>query len=169
MNFSGLVAGTYRDGDEVLPIMLRPPSVQRHGINHLDDLQVFNSTTGKAIPIGQVTDGWQTAFEEPVIQRRNRMRTLTVSCEQLSGTAADLFKKLRPQIEAIQLPEGYTLEWGGEHEKSEDANKKLMANVPIAFAAMFLITVLLFNTLRHPLIIFLGCPWPSSACPPGCC
>ena len=86
------------------------------------------------------------------------MRTLTVSCEQLSGTAADLFKKLRPRIEALQLPEGYTLEWGGEHEKSEDANSKLMANVPLAFALMFLITVFLFNTLRHPLIIFLGLP-----------
>ncbi len=158
MNFSGLAAATYRDGDEVLPIMLRPPDAQRHGINHLNDLQVFNSTTGKAIPIGQVTDGWQTSFEEPVIQRRDRMRTLTVSCEQLSGTAADLFKKLQPQIEAIQLPEGYSLEWGGEHEKSEDANTKLMANVPIAFVAMFLITVFLFNTLRHPLIIFLGLP-----------
>ncbi len=33
-----------------------------------------------------------------------------------------------------------------------------MSKVPIAFAVMFLISVMLFNTLRHPIIIFLGLP-----------
>ncbi len=69
-----------------------------------------------------------------------------------------LFERLRPQIEAIDLPQGYTLEWGGEYERSSDANQKLMANVPLAFAMMFFISVMLFNSLRQPLIIFLGLP-----------
>lgn len=33
-----------------------------------------------------------------------------------------------------------------------------MAKVPLAFAIMFFISVMLFNTLRHPIIIFLGLP-----------
>ena len=35
---------------------------------------------------------------------------------------------------------------------------ELMAKVPLAFAIMFFISVMLFNTLRHPIIIFLGLP-----------
>ena len=33
-----------------------------------------------------------------------------------------------------------------------------MAKVPLAFAVMFFISVMLFNSLRHPIIIFLGLP-----------
>ncbi len=36
--------------------------------------------------------------------------------------------------------------------------EKLMAKVPLAFSIMFFISVMLFNSLRHPLIIFLGLP-----------
>jgi multidrug efflux pump subunit AcrB len=114
--------------------------------------------TGQALPIDQVTDGTETSWEEGTIHRRNRMRTITVSCKQRSGTADSLFRKLRAPIEAIPMPSGYKLEWGGEFEDAKEANEKLMANVPLAFMMMFLITVILFNTLRHPLIIFLALP-----------
>lgn len=158
MNFSGVNAGLYRDGDTLLPIVLRPPKAQRQGVSNLQDVQVWSEAAGKALPIGQVTDGSQTMWEDPIIRRLDRKRTLTVSCQQRTGTAMTLFEELRPQIEAIDLPPGYTLEWGGEYEKSTEANTKLMANVPIAFAVMFFISVMLFNSLRHPLIIFLGLP-----------
>jgi multidrug efflux pump subunit AcrB len=158
MNFSGLVSGVYRDGDDLLPIMLRPPEAQRKGIDNLDDVQVWSSVTGNSIPIEQVTDGVETVYENPAIHRLNRMRTLTVMCKQRTGTAADLFARLRPLIEAIELPPGYKLEWGGEYETSNDANEKVLANVPVAFAFMLLITVLLFNSFRQPIIIFLCLP-----------
>ncbi len=158
MNFSGVSAGLYRDGDTLLPIILRPTMDQRQGVSNLDDVQVWSSAAGKALPIGQVTDGSKTVWEDPIIRRLDRKRTLTVSCQQRTGTAMSLFAELRPQIEAIDLPPGYVLEWGGEYEKSGDANRKLMANVPLAFAIMFFISVMLFNSLRHPLIIFLGLP-----------
>jgi multidrug efflux pump subunit AcrB len=76
----------------------------------------------------------------------------------VTGTTDALFRQLRKPIENIELPDRYRLEWGGEHEEHIEANSKLMSNVPIAFTAMFLISVLLFNTLRHPIIIFLGLP-----------
>lgn len=158
MNFSGVSAGVYRDGDTLLPIMLRPPKEQRQGVGNLDDVQVWSTAVGKALPIGQVTEGSETVWENPIIRRLDRKRTLTVSCQQRTGTAMTLFAQLRPEIEAIDFPPGYTLEWGGEYEESGDANSKLMANVPLAFAIMFFISVMLFNSLRHPLIIFLGLP-----------
>ncbi|MGE4298050.1 MAG: efflux RND transporter permease subunit [Desulfovibrionaceae bacterium] len=158
MNFSGLRAGVYRDGDILLPIMLRPPKAQRKGVDNLDDVQVWSSAMGTSLPIGQVTQGVRTVWEDPVINRRNRMRTLTASCWPHTGTAMTVLGKLRPKIEAIPLPEGYRLEWGGEYENSRDATDMLMANVPLSFAVMFFISVALFNSIRQPVIIFLGLP-----------
>lgn len=157
MNFSGAAAGLFRQGDDLLPILLRPPLEQRQGIDNAVNLQV-RGAGHQTLAIGQVIDGIRTDWEDPVIHRLNRSRTLTVSCKQREGTADTLFRKLRGPIEAIPLPEGYHLEWGGEYENSTEANQKLMAKVPLAFTLMFLICVMLFNTLRHPIIVFLGLP-----------
>ncbi|MDY0362114.1 MAG: efflux RND transporter permease subunit [Desulforegulaceae bacterium] len=158
MNFSGISYGMYRQGDDLLPIILRPPYEQRQGIEKTDDIQIWNKSRHKWIPINQVTNGQNLEWELPVIHRLNRMRVLRISCKQINGTTDGLLRELREEVEAVKLPKGYTLEWGGEHEEQVDANKKLMSNVPIAFTAMFLISVLLFNTLRHPVIIFMGLP-----------
>jgi multidrug efflux pump subunit AcrB len=69
-----------------------------------------------------------------------------------------LFSRLRPQIEAIELPEDYELEWGGDYEDSANAQEPLMAAIPYFVVAMVLITIMLFNSLRQPLIIWLMVP-----------
>lgn len=158
MNFNGFVVGRYRHGDDLLPVILRPPLHQRDRIDYLEDVQVWNQTRKHWIPIQQVTDRLSTSWEDPVIHRLNRKRTLSVSCKQKTGTTDALFRQLKEPLRAITMPEGYTLEWGGEHEEQVEANSKLMSNVPIAFGCMFLVTVMLFNSLRYPLIIFLGLP-----------
>ena len=150
MTFSGATAGVYRHEDDLLPIVLRPPREQRVGIENVDNVLVWTDSRKQWIPIGQVTDGQSMQWETPVIYRLNRMRVLRVSCKQRTGTTDGLFRQLREPIESLELPEGYTLEWGGEHEEQVEANTKLMSNVPIAFMAMFLISVMLFNTIRHP-------------------
>lgn len=158
MNFSGGTAGVYRQGDDLLPIVLRLPEHQRFGVENVDNAHVWSGTQKHWIPIGQVVDGTEVRWETPVIHRLDRKRVLRVLCKQKTGTTDGLFRQLKDPIEKIKMPEGYTLEWGGEHEEQVEANTKLMGNVPIAFTAMFLISVILFNTLRHPLIIFLGLP-----------
>ena len=47
----------------------------------------------------------------------------------------------------------YSLEWGGEYENSGDAQSGLAGRVPIVFAAMVLIVIALFNSLKTPLVI----------------
>ncbi len=158
MNFSGAQVGVYRQGDDLLPIVLRPPQSQRNRIEYVNNVHVWTESRQHWVPIGQVTDGQELQWEAPVIHRLNRMRVLRVICKQKEGTTDGLFRQLKAPIEDIKLPPGYTLEWGGEHEEQVEANGKLMSNVPIAFTAMFLISVLIFNTLRHPLIVFLGLP-----------
>jgi multidrug efflux pump subunit AcrB len=168
MNFTGAVVGQYRYRDDLLPIILEPPITQRDSINALDDVQVFSRVKNKWVPVQQVTNGTTTTVENSAIHRLNQKRTLRVFCKQREGTTDALFRQLSPVIEKeLKLPAGYTLAWGGEHEEQVEANAKLMSNFPIAFAAMFLVTVLLFNSLRYPLIIFMGLPLIVVGVAPG--
>jgi multidrug efflux pump subunit AcrB len=159
--FSGMTVGLYRDGTNLMPIVVRPPDHERLNIDTIHDVQLWSNTFSRYVMIDEVVDEFTTEWEDPLIQRQDRHRTLTVlSDPDVFGTdtANDLFGRIRPKIEAIDLPQGYRLEWGGEFESSNDAQVAVFASLPMGFLAMFLITVLLFNAVRGPLVIWATVP-----------
>ncbi len=56
------------------------------------------------------------------------------------------------------MPPGYRIEWGGEFENSQNANESLARQLPVTILIMVLISIVLFNALRQPLIIWLLVP-----------
>jgi len=161
VSFSGKTVGLYRDGTQMLPIVARAPAIERLSVDSLNALQIYSRTLRRYIPVSQVVNGFETHWEDSVIQRRDRKRTITVKADHDllgNGTADALFKQIRPLVEAIELPRGYTLEWGGLHETSTDAKKALMSGLPLGYLVMFMVTVLLFNSVRAPLVIWATVP-----------
>jgi multidrug efflux pump subunit AcrB len=160
-SFSGATVGLYRQGTELIPIVARLPDEERLSIDTIRDVQVWSKTFGRYVQIDEVVSELRTEWEDALIQRKDRKRTLSVLADpDVFGTetANDLFKRIRPQIEAIKIPDGYVLEWGGEYESSSDAQGALFASLPLGFLLMFLITVLLFNAVRAPLVIWATVP-----------
>ncbi|MEH6467167.1 MAG: efflux RND transporter permease subunit, partial [Porticoccus sp.] len=156
--FQGDQVGIYRDGDLLLPIILRANKPTRSSIENIYNLQIWSPAAGARIPLRQVVSGFDTVYTDEIIMRRNRKPTITVFADPILGQASKLFARVRPKIEAIDLPEGYELDWGGEYEDSGDAQAGLTANLPMFLLAMVLITIMLFNSLRQPLIIWLVVP-----------
>ena len=157
--FTGQPIGFFREKDELLPIIVRSTKMERDNLRDLRDIMVWSSVHGKPVPLTQVADGASIKWQDSIIRRRNRQRCLTAQCEPANNISATvLFNSIQKEIEAIELPTGYKLDWGGEYEKSKDAREKLLGKFPLALAAMFTISLLLFKTLRHPIIIFLGLP-----------
>lgn len=156
--FEGVTAGVYREDDLLLPIIVRASEAQRSDINSLSSLQIWSPVAQQMIPLRQVVRSFETVFEDEIIHRRDRKRTLTVYADPKTGIASDLFTRLRPQVEALPLPAGYSLEWGGEYEDSGNAQAGLASSIPTFIFAMILVTILLFNSLRQPLVIWLCVP-----------
>ncbi len=156
--FTGTQIGIYREGDELLPIIARAPANERNNIANIHDIQIWSPVAHKAIPISQYILGFETLTENHIIRRRHRLPTITVRCDAGSGPASVVFEKLRPKIEEISLPEGYELSWGGEYENSTDAKKALAGKLPLTALMMILIVIILFNSIRKPMIIFLTVP-----------
>ena len=156
--FQGAVAGLYREGDLLIPIILRADDAMRNDFNSAQNLQIWSPVAQQMIPLRQVVARFDTAFEDEIIERKDRKRTITVFGDPNVGLASALFSRVRPQIEAIELPLGYTLEWGGEYEDSGDAQAALAESIPTFVLMMILVTIVLFNSLRQPLIIWLCVP-----------
>jgi multidrug efflux pump subunit AcrB len=160
-SFSGAPVGLYREGTNLIPIITRLPDDERLSIDSIRDVQLWSSTYNRRVMIDEVVTEFPTKWEDALIQRKDRKRTLAVLADPSvfgTETGADLFARLRPQIEAMEIPDGYELEWGGEYESSNDAKTALFASLPLGFLAMFLITVVLFNAVRAPLVIWATVP-----------
>ena len=156
--FQGEVAGYYRENDLSIPIVLRAKDRDRDNISSAQNLQIWSPVAQRNIPLRQVVSEFETVFENEIINRRDRKRTMIVYADPNTGLASQLFARVRGSVEALDLPIGYKLEWGGEYEDSAKANDAIAAQIPVFVLAMILVTIVLFNSLRQPLIIWLCVP-----------
>lgn len=160
-SMSGRHVGIYRDGTHLLPIVARSPLAERDNLDALYDLQVYSGKLQRYVPITQVVTGFDLVWEDAQIQRRDRKRTVTVMADHDSlsdDTASALQARVQPQIEAIPLPTGYFLSWGGEYDAQHKAQRALFSSLPMGYLLMFIVTVLLFNSMRSALVIWACVP-----------
>lgn len=152
----GITGGVYREEERLIPIVVRLP---RDATSDLRDQPVWSETGQHFLPIEQVIDGLDYEVQNTLVHRRDRVATLTVGADiPTDRTAAEVFDQIRAAVEAIDVPPGYALDWGGEYESSTDAQASLNQQLPLSLLVMVLISVLLFNALRQPLIIWLLVP-----------
>ncbi|GAB3486321.1 efflux RND transporter permease subunit [Marinomonas epiphytica] len=160
-NFTGSQIGLYRDGTDLLPIMQTAPEAERVSIDQIRDLQIYSPASGSYVTLSTLVSGFETTWENPIIERRDRKRTITVMADPNildDETAMAVFGRIRGAVEAIELPPGYQLEWGGEYESSTDAQENIFKALPMGYLFMFIITILLFNSVRVPLTIWFCVP-----------
>lgn len=152
----GEASGSYREDERSIPIVLRVAPESDAGM--LD--QVTIAQDGETLlSLEQVVDGFTLEPQDTLIMRRDRLPTITVGASiPPERTAAEVHAEVRAAVETIALPVGYRMEWGGEFENSNNANASLGAQLPVTILIMVLISVLLFNALRQPLIIWLLVP-----------
>ncbi|OUS24721.1 MFS transporter [Thalassotalea sp. 42_200_T64] len=160
MNLSGLTVGLYREGTSLLPIITRMPEDEREGA--IESLRVWSPLYNQFIPIRQLFNSIDVVWEDPIIQRRDRKRMITLMADpdfRTGETATALRHRVIDQIEAIELPVGYELSWGGEYSDSTTASNAIFSSLPMGYLFMFLITVFLFNAVKKPLVIWLCVPF----------
>ncbi|AWG86389.1 multidrug efflux RND transporter permease subunit VmeV [Vibrio parahaemolyticus] len=161
MAFGGSTFGVLRDGTHTLPIMMRLPEAERVDFESLQNVKIWSPSLQTYIPVDQIIDGVELDWSEPLIQRRDRKRTLTVLADHdvlSDDTAASLFARVQPKVMALHIPEGYEITWGGEYESSKDAQEGLFGSLPMGYLLIFIITILLFNSIKKPLVIWFTVP-----------
>jgi multidrug efflux pump subunit AcrB len=106
---SGGATTDYREGDAVIPIVLRGSEDERNQLATLLALNVYSSATGESVPLVQIAD-IQSRWEPYRVNRRNLERTVTVSAKHRYIGAGPLFDEIKPAIDTLDLPAGYRWE-----------------------------------------------------------
>ncbi|WP_186175815.1 efflux RND transporter permease subunit [Vibrio jasicida] len=152
----GMPLGQMNLNDELIPIQLRGTS---QNMASLETLPVRSLLGMHSVPLGQVVDGFELVPEESMIWRRNRVKTITAQAGvERSTTPARVRNAVKDQIEAIPLPDGYSLEWGGEYSDEHKAVTDIFKQLPKVMLIMVIILVAMFNGFKQPIIILATLP-----------
>ncbi|MEZ8747191.1 efflux RND transporter permease subunit [Vibrio sp. 10N.261.49.A5] len=152
----GMPLGRMNLNDELVTIQLRGT---KSSIQSLETLPVRSLLGIHSVPLGQVVDGFELSSEETMIWRRDRVKTITAQAGVgRYTTPAAVRNSIKDQIEAIHLPDGYSLEWGGEYYDEHKAVSDILKQLPKAILLMIIILVAMFNGFKQPVIIFTTLP-----------
>lgn len=156
---SGRSVGQYREGDDLIPLVVRAPFDERSRQRAIESIKVYSDKLGESVPVSELTESVQVMWQDAMIRRVDRQPTIMVQSDPAPGVGTnEAFASIRSQIESIERPPGYELTWYGEYKASKDANEGLAISAPYGFAAMILV-VFMFNAIRQPLVIWCTVPF----------
>ena len=184
----GIPIGTFYDGIHKDNIYLKSVNEQGKPIEDLNNTQIFSQlpsfnglidkdflvklqsgnldkneiveTLIGSTPLKQVCKQIDVRWEPSVVPRYNGQRSQLVQCSPSPGIETESARQaIAEQIEAIHLPEGYSLQWQGEHKASTQSMKYLFLNFPLAIVLMIGILIMLFKDYRKPIIILCCLPF----------
>ena len=157
---NGMTLGEFRQGDQVLPILLKGNSVaDSFRINDLRTLPVFGNGP-ETTSLEQVVSEFDFRYRFSNVKDYNRQLVMMGQCDPRRGVnAIAAFNQIWSQVQKeIKIPEGYTLKYFGEQESQVESNEALAKNLPLTFFLMFTTLLLLFKTYRKPTVILLMLP-----------
>ena len=157
---SGIQMTEYREGDIVIPVVLRSIAADREDIGKLESLNVFVQSDGSSVPLTQVAN-IDIVWEPNIIIRRDSLKAITVRARlKPQSIASPVNKEMSQWLQdySKQWALGYRYELGGEAERSDEANASIKEKLGIAGLLILILMVMQFNSIRRPLIIFLTIP-----------
>jgi cobalt-zinc-cadmium resistance protein CzcA len=156
----GKQASTVYEGERRFPLVLRYPSIYRDKIDAIETIILY-SQDGAQVALRDLAD--ISLVEGPAqISRESGRRRLVVGVNVEGRDLGGFVKEAQNLIgQQIELPEGYSLEWGGQFENMQRAMARLTIIIPLTILAIFFLLFMLFKSLRLASLIILVLPFSS--------
>lgn len=191
----GLPIGVINDGQTEYNLNLKTRNNDGSKIENLSDVPVWNMIpnlsslnksslegvlTGsktidniidniiKPVPLSSITSGVDIKWEESIVRRSNGKRTIQAQCDPLEEyNPAIARSSMIDQVNAIELPEGYSVKWVGEYDLQKSSMKNIFGFLPLSLMLIILTLVILFNDYKKPAIVILCIPLAFIGIVPG--
>jgi multidrug efflux pump subunit AcrB/outer membrane protein TolC len=156
--FEGAPLTTYWEGDRDVDVVMRLDPENRQSFENVGDTYVTSPVTGAKVPVSSVATlvpEWQPGR----IVHRNGVRTLSVRAfPDGHRLSSQILADTRKQVDAMALPAGYRIEYGGERENQDETFGEMQHALLISLVLIFLILLFQFRTLIDPLIVMMAFP-----------
>lgn len=156
-SFLGYVAAEIEIDDEEVDIRIQNKEMFKKNIEDIHNVYVSNAA-GASIPLGEVAN---ISFGRSIsdIRRFNLERSIIVRADVAKGYHTDLIKrKLRSQMEAEDIPNGYSILYGGESEQRDRAIIEMFYSMMLAVVLIYFILAIQFDSYKQPCMVLLAVP-----------
>ncbi len=187
----GLPVGVIFENDKMLIVNLNVCDTDGEKLTDLEDVLVWNMIPNvdlddinvhsiiqnnvsideltndmfRAVPLSQVTDGLRVGWNESLIYRYDGDRAIEAQCEPILTSTFSIAKRdIQEKIEAIPLPLGYSMKWIGEGEMQNTAIANILGYLPLILIIIFVILLLLFNSIKKMVLILFCLPFAAIGC-----
>lgn len=157
VGFAGMPAGTVFEGEKQFDLVVRYDKEHRHSIENLRTASV-QLPNGTSLPLSEFADV-QFSKGPAKISRDDTKRRIVVGVNvrgrDLESVVGDVQKIIS---EKVNLPVGYTVEYGGQFENLKTAKQRLMYAVPVALVLIFILLHFAFGSVKEALMIYSAIP-----------
>jgi cobalt-zinc-cadmium resistance protein CzcA len=157
MGFAGMPAGTVFEDEKQFDLVVRYDQAHHQSIQDIETATV-QLPNGNQLPLSEFATIRFTKGPAK-ISRDNTKRRIVVGVNVRNRDLESVVKDVQQVIEReIELPTGYTVEYGGQFENLRTAKERLMIAVPIALILIFVLLYFAFNSVKEALIIYSAIP-----------
>jgi multidrug efflux pump subunit AcrB len=160
---SGTTVGQFREGDQLIDIVLRQPQTERQAISDLGNAYV-PTASGKSVPLLQVAKP-QFTWEPGVMWRENRDYAITVQSDIVEGLqGATVTTQLMPDLKKLEKQwaldghADYRISVAGAVEESSKGSASIAAGLPLMLFVTFTLLMLQLQSFSRALLVFLTGP-----------
>jgi len=153
---NGITVTTFREQDEEIDVRLRFPLWNRRETDDIRGLRIL-APSGNLVPLSQVADIRETEGLA-YIGRRDLKRTAIVKCNAAGRLVSRIVGDLKAELAELSLPQGYSIEYGGENEETEESFRSLGKAMIVAVVLVLIILVIQFKSLTQPIAIIMTVP-----------
>jgi len=146
------------DGERRFDIIVRYNEDARRSPADIGNL-VVTAADGVRVPLSQIAD---ISFPDgaSIIARRENRRQITVRTNIRGRDQGGFVHDARTRLDkSFKLPEGYRMEWGGQFENLERAEKRLTIILPVTVGIIWVLLFFTFGSSTHAGLVLMAVPF----------
>lgn len=155
--FAGERAGDIYEQEKRFDLVVRYNDNNRGSFENIKNA-LIDTGDGRKVPLIEVAEVI-SASGPNTINRENVERKTVVSANVSGRDQRGVVEEIRSKIDqAVDLPEGYRIEYGGQFEAEQQASQTLIATSLLSLLVIFLLLFMEFRNTRISGIILLNLP-----------
>lgn len=160
-SLNGYEVGEFRAEASSIPIIMKKEGIDQLAYSDIQNLNVYSQSQGTSVPLSQVAT-IEVPWQYSNLLKRGLKLNFTIMADVKSGYLSSeiMDEYIYPMMkeESKNWKDGYTYEFGGDAEGSNDAMGAILLNLPLSFFIIILLLVVQFNSFRKASIILLTIP-----------
>ena len=154
---NGAATSQILEGQRSFDLFVRFPPEFRNGIDQIGSV-LIDTPSGTKVPLAQVAT---ISFEqEPYfINRENVQRRIVVQCNIQGRALGSVIEEIQKRIgSSVTLPPGYFIEYGGQFESQQRAQRTLLLLGIAAVIGIFVLLFQAFGSTTETLLVMTNLP-----------